>query len=73
MNRNNKKYKWCTSYNNGNGAWGFHWKDGHEDWKNNQGKIVYFHFANYTTNNLLILTHYYHLGFKGRRRRRRGL
>ena len=28
MNRNNKKYKWCTSCNNGNGAWGFHWKDG---------------------------------------------
>ena len=28
MNRNNKKYKWCTYFNNGQGAWGFHWKDG---------------------------------------------
>ena len=31
MKRNNKKYKWCTSCNNGQGALGFHWKDGHED------------------------------------------
>ena len=29
MTCNNKKYKWCTSCNNGQGAWGFHWKDGH--------------------------------------------
>ena len=29
MTRNDKKYKWCTSCNNGKGAWGFHWKDGH--------------------------------------------
>ena len=33
MNRNDKKYKWCTSCNNSKGAWGFHWKDGHEEWK----------------------------------------
>ena len=38
MNRDNKKYKWCISCNNGQGAWGFHWKDGHEEWKNKQGK-----------------------------------
>ena len=31
ITRNKKKYKWCTSYNNGQGAWGFHWKDGHEE------------------------------------------
>ena len=29
MTRNNKKYNWCISCNNGEGAWGFHWKDGH--------------------------------------------
>ena len=29
--RNNKKYRWCTSCNNYQGAWGFHWKDGHEE------------------------------------------
>ena len=38
MTRNDKKYKWCTSCNNDKGAWGFHWKDGHEEWKNKQGK-----------------------------------
>ena len=27
MNRKNNKYKWCTSFNNGQGEWGFHWKD----------------------------------------------
>ena len=31
MTRNNKNYKWCTSCNNYQGAWGFHWKDGHEE------------------------------------------
>ena len=31
MTRNDKKYKWCNSCNNRNGAWGFHWKDGHEE------------------------------------------
>ena len=30
MNHNNNKYKWCTSCNNGQGAWGFHWKGGHD-------------------------------------------
>ena len=29
MTRNNKKYKWFISYNNGQGAWGFPWKDSH--------------------------------------------
>ena len=38
MKRNNKKYKWCTSSNNGNGAWGFHWKDSHKECKIQQGK-----------------------------------
>ena len=38
MTRNNNNYVWCTSCNNGQGAWGFHWKDGHEEWKINQGK-----------------------------------
>ena len=30
INRKGKKYKWCTSCNNGIGAWGFYWKDEHE-------------------------------------------
>ena len=33
MNRNEKKYKCCTSCNEGKGEWEFHWKDGHEEWK----------------------------------------
>ena len=46
MTRNDKKYKWCTSCNNGKGAWGFHWKDGHEEWKNKQGKKPSGRFSN---------------------------
>ena len=36
MTHNNKKYKWCTYLNNGQGSWVFRWKDGHEEWKNKQ-------------------------------------
>ena len=50
MNHNNSKYKWCTSCNNGQGAWGFHWKDGHEEWKNKQGKKPSACFSNPATN-----------------------
>ena len=49
----NNKYKWCTYWNNGNGAWGFHWKDGHEEWKNKQGKNLYFRFSNTSTNTII--------------------
>ena len=47
---NKTKYKWCTSCNNGQGAWGSHWKDCHEEWKNKQGKNPYGHFSNPATN-----------------------
>ena len=50
MTRNNNKYKWCTSCNNDNGAWGFHWKDGNEEWKIKQGKNPSVRFSNPTTN-----------------------
>ena len=30
MTRNRRKYNWCTYWDNGNGAWGFHWKDGNK-------------------------------------------
>ena len=50
MTCNKKKYKWCTSFNNGQGAWGFHWKDIHEEWKNKQGKKPYVRFSNPSTN-----------------------
>ena len=50
MTHNDKKYKWCISCNNGKGAWGFHWKDGHEEWKNKQGKKPSVCFSNHATN-----------------------
>ena len=53
MNRNNKDYKWCTSCNTGQGAWGFHWKDGHEEWKNKQGKNPSVSFSKLANNALI--------------------
>ena len=57
MNRNDKKYKWCISCNNGKDAWGFNWMDGHKEWKNNQGKKPSFCFSN-PDNNALIYCSY---------------
>ena len=57
MHHNNNKYKWCTYFNNGNGAWGFHWKDGHKEWKNNRGKKSSVKFSN-TANNAMIYCSY---------------
>ena len=53
----NKNYKWCTSCNNGQGAWGFHWKDGHEEWENNQGKNPSVRFSNPTTNAVIYFSY----------------
>ena len=50
MTCNDKKYKWCTSCNNGQGAWGFHWKDVHEEWKIKQGKKPSVLFSNLANN-----------------------
>ena len=50
MTRNEKKYKWCTSCNNCQGAWGFPWKDGHEEWKIKQSKKPSVRFSNPATN-----------------------
>ena len=32
------------------GAWGFHWKDGHEEWENKQGKKPSGRFSKPATN-----------------------
>ena len=53
ITRNDKKYKWCTSYSNGKGAWGFHWKDGHEEWKTKQGNKPSGRFPNPATNAII--------------------
>ena len=57
MTCNDKKYKWCISFDNGKGAWGFHWKDGHEEWKNKQGKKPSGRFSN-PANNAVIYCSY---------------
>ena len=57
MTRNSKKYKWCISCNNGQGAWGFHWKDGDEGWKNKQGKKPSVRFSN-PSNNAVVYCSY---------------
>ena len=57
MTGNNNKYKWCISCNNGKGAWGFHSKDGHKEWKNKQGKKPYVLFSN-PANNAVIYCSY---------------
>ena len=59
MNHNDKKYKWFTSCNNGQGAWGFHCKYGHEEWKIKQGKKPSIHFYNPTTNTLIYCSDYH--------------
>ena len=53
MTRNKNNYKWCTSCENGQGAWGFHWKDGHEEWKNKQGNKPSVRFSNPANNTLI--------------------
>ena len=57
MTHNNNKYKWRTSLNNGNGAWGFQWKGGHDEWKTKQGKKSYIRFSN-PSNNAIIYCSY---------------
>ena len=53
MNRNKTQYKWCTSYNNGNGALGCHWTVGHMEWKEKQANNKSVHFAYHATNALI--------------------
>ena len=44
------QYIWCTSCNNGNGAWGYHWEVVHMEWKENQAKYKSVHFSDPATN-----------------------
>ena len=57
MTCKNKRYKWYNYCNNGNGDWGFLWKDVHEEWKNKQGKKPSVIFYN-PSNNALIYFSY---------------
>ena len=53
MTSNNKKYKCCTYFNNVNGKWGYHCKDGHNEWKNKQGKKSSVSFSNHANNTII--------------------
>ena len=53
MIHNNKKYKWCNYFNNGNSAWDIHCKYGHEEWKQKQVNNKYVHRYRSTTNALI--------------------
>ena len=53
MTCNDKKYKWNISCNNGQGTRGFHWKDGHKEWKNKQGKKPFVSFSNPANNSVI--------------------
>ena len=54
---NNKKDKWCMSYNNGQGYWGFHWKDGHEEWEDKQGNKPSVSFSNPIINTVIYFSY----------------
>ena len=32
-NHNKEQYRWCNYCNDGNGAYGDHWKAGHKEWR----------------------------------------
>ena len=53
MTLNNNKYKWCMSCNNGQGAWGFHWKFEHREWKEKQAKNKLVQFSDSATNTVI--------------------
>ena len=50
INRNKSHYKWCTSCNNGNGAWGYHWKLDQREWKEKKANNKSVHFYDPDTN-----------------------
>ena len=53
MNRKKYHYKWCTSCNDGNGVWGYHWKVDHREWKGKQVKNKLVQFLDYATNEVI--------------------
>ena len=57
MNRNEYHYKWCTSCNDGNGAWGYHWKIDHIQWKENQVKNKSVQFTDSATNAVIYFSY----------------
>ena len=50
-NKNN--YKWWIYCNKRNGAWVFHWKYDHKEWKYKQGKKSYIWLVDSVTNEVI--------------------
>ena len=50
MNHNKQHYKRCTSCNGGAGAWGYHWKVDHMEWKEKQINNKWVQFSDSATN-----------------------
>ena len=57
MKHNKKIYKWSIYCNIGNVAWGFHWKDSQNKWKEKQIKNKYVYFADSATNALVYFSY----------------
>ena len=50
ITRKKNHYKWCTYCNDSNGAWGYHWKVDHREWKEKQVKNKLVQFSDSATN-----------------------
>ena len=57
MNCNTHYYKWCTSFNGGNGAWGYKWKVDHREWKEKQVKNKLVQFSDSVTNAVIYFSY----------------
>ena len=54
INRNKHNYKWCNYFNDGNGAWGYHCKVDHMEWKENLVKNKLVPFSDSSTNAVIL-------------------
>ena len=52
MNCNKHHCRWCNSCNDGDGAWGYHWKVDHKEWKEKQVNNKLVQFSDSATNAL---------------------
>ena len=53
INCNKNHYKQCTYCNDGDGAWGYHWKVDHREWKGKQVNNKLVQFSDSATNEVI--------------------
>ena len=58
INSNKHHYKWCTSCNDSNGAWGYHWEVDHREWKEKQIKNKSVKFSDSATNAVIYCSYH---------------